>query len=122
MAQPSQAAYAIPSNFLLYEYRRYDAMPGRLPELQQRFENHTLRIWSRHGIELVGFWLAEVGTSNVLHYLLRWADMADREKRWSAFLADPEWVSTRAATEANGPLIARVVNEFWKPTSYSPLK
>ncbi len=107
---------------LLYEYRRYEAMPGRLPDLQYRFANHTIRIWARHGIEPVGFWLAEVGTSNVLHYLLRWADMADREKRWTAFQADEEWISTRAGTEADGPLVARVLNEFWKPTSYSPLK
>ena len=106
---------------LLYEYRRYEAMPGRLPDLLHRFENHTVRIWARHGIEPVGFWVAEVGTSNVLHYLLRWADMADREKRWTAFLADEEWLKTRAATEAAGPLVGRVVNEFWKPTGFSAL-
>jgi hypothetical protein len=93
-----------------------------MPDLQHRFENHTLRIWDRHGIEPVGFWLAEVGTSNVLHYLLRWADMADREKRWAAFLADEEWVRTRATSEANGPLLKRVLSEFWRPTSFSPLK
>jgi len=49
-----------------------------MPDLQHRFENHTLKFWARHGIEPVGFWLAEVGTGNALHYLLRWADMADR--------------------------------------------
>ena len=93
-----------------------------MPHLQQRFENHTLRIWARHGIEPVGFWLAEVGTGNVLHYILRWADMGDREKRWSAFLADEEWIKARAASEAGGPLLARIVNEFWRPATYSPLK
>ena len=97
-------------------------MPGRMPDLQRRFENHTLRIWSRHGIEPVGFWLADVGTSNVLHYILRWADLADRETRWTAFLADEEWLEARAASEAAGPLLARIVNEFWRPTAYSPLK
>ena len=97
-------------------------MPGRLPELQDRFAKHTTRIWQRHGIEPVGFWLAEVGSGNVLHYLLRWADMADREARWTTFQADEEWVRTRASTEEHGPLVARVVNEFWRPTAYSPLK
>ena len=28
----------------------------------------------------------------------------------------------RAETERDGPLVARVVNQFWTPTSYSPLK
>ena len=58
----------------------------------------------------------------MLHYILRWADMAEREKRWTAFLADEEWVKARAASEAAGPLVARIVNEFWRPTAYSPLK
>jgi len=97
-------------------------MPGRMPDLQHRFENHTIRIWARHGIEPVGFWLAEVGIGNVLHYILRWTDMAEREKRWKAFQADEEWIQARAASEADGPLTARIVNEFWRPTAYSPLK
>ena len=107
---------------MLYEYRRYEAAPGRLPDLLHRFENHTLRIWERFGIEQVGFWLAEVGTTNQVHYILRWADMADREKRWKAFLADEDWKQARAASEANGPLLTRVTNEFWTPTSFSALK
>lgn len=93
-----------------------------MPDLQNRFATHTLGFWQKHGIEPVGFWLAEVGTGNVLHYLLRWADMADRDKRWTAFQADEEWIRTRAATEANGPLLVRVINEFWRPTAYSQLK
>jgi hypothetical protein len=48
--------------------------------------------------------------------------MAEREKRWTAFLADEEWVKVRAASEAAGPLLVRIVNEFWRPTAYSPLK
>ena len=93
-----------------------------MPDLQHRFEDHTLRIWARHGIEPVGFWLADVGTSNVLHYILRWTDMAEREKRWTDFVADEEWVKVRATSEAAGPLLVRIVNEFWRPTAYSPLK
>lgn len=104
---------------MLYEYRRYDAMPGRLPDLLRRFETITLPVWERLGIEQAGFWLAEVGTSNQLHYLLRWRDLADRESRWAAFQADEEWNRRRAESEAKGPLIARVHNEFWRPTGFS---
>lgn len=104
---------------MLYEYRRYEAMPGRLPDLLRRFETVTLDIWKRFGIEQAGFWLVEVGTSNQLHYLLRWQDLADRESRWTAFLADEEWSRRRAESEARGPLVARVHNEFWRPTGFS---
>ena len=106
---------------MLYEYRRYEAMPGRLPDLHRRFREITLGLWERHGIEQVGFWEASVGVTNELHYLLRWQDMADREAKWAAFQADPEWHQARAQTEANGPIVRRVENAFWAPTDYSKL-
>jgi hypothetical protein len=106
---------------VLYEYRRYEAMPGRLPDLHRRFREITLGLWERHGIEQVGFWEASVGVTNELHYLLRWQDMADREAKWAAFQADPEWHQARAKTEANGPIVRRVENAFWAPTDYSKL-
>jgi hypothetical protein len=107
---------------MLYEYRRYEVTPGRLAALHDRFANVTTRIWERHGIRPVGFWTAEVGTTNVLHYLLAWEDMAERDRNWSAFQSDPEWITKRAETEKDGPLVARVLNEFWRPTPYSQTK
>jgi hypothetical protein len=53
---------------------------------------------------------------------LAWNDLADREVRWSAFQADPEWISKRDQSELSGPLAANIHNELWTPTSYSPLK
>ena len=41
---------------MIYELRIYTTLPGRLPNLLSRFENHTLRIWEKHGIKQVGFW------------------------------------------------------------------
>jgi hypothetical protein len=107
---------------LLYEYRRYSIVPGKRGALAQRFENATVPLWERHGIKPVGFWEPVVGLSNQLHYLLAWNDLADREVRWSAFQADPEWISKRDQSELSGPLAANIHNELWTPTSYSPLK
>src|SRR5690606_31622680 len=70
---------------MIYELRIYHCMPGMLPALLRRFEDHTLRIWERHGIVQAGFWKVLVGENNHdLTYLLRWESMADREKRWNA--------------------------------------
>ncbi|MBI2887907.1 MAG: NIPSNAP family protein [Chloroflexi bacterium] len=107
---------------MLYEYRVYEAMPGRLPALNARFRNTTLGFFEKHGIKVVGFWEALVGTSNELHYLLAFEDMGHRERAWAAFGADPGWASARAETEKDGPLVARIRNAFWRPTDYSPLK
>jgi hypothetical protein len=107
---------------MLYEYRRYEVMPNRLGDLNKRFAAITTKIWERLEFHVVGFWTAEVGTSNELHYMLAWEDMAERERKWGAFMADKEWQEKRAETEQNGPLVARLTNSFWRPTSYSPMK
>ena len=39
---------------MIYEMRIYEAMPGKLPALNARFANATLRLFARHGIVAVG--------------------------------------------------------------------
>jgi len=106
----------------LFEYRVYEAIPGKLAALNRRFQTITLGYFQKHGIGVVGFWEAVAGTSNELHYILRFDDLAHREKAWGAFQADEGWVRDRAETERDGPLVGRVRNQFWRATEYSPLK
>ena len=107
---------------MLYEYRRYEANPGKMPALQRRFADVTTKIWEKHGIRVVGFWEAVFGANNELHYMLAWEDVAERDRKWEAFQRDPEWQSARAKTEEDGPLVARVNNQLWRPTHFSPMK
>src|SRR5438132_138660 len=73
---------------MIYELRIYRCVPGRKPALLSRFENETLRIWEKHGIRQVGFWTTLIGkSSQEITYMLAWDSMAEREKRWGAFLA-----------------------------------
>ena len=107
---------------MIYEYRVYEAMPGKLPALNARFREVTLRLFEKHGLKVVGFWETVVGTSNQLHYMLSFQNLGDRERAWAAFGADAEWQAARAASEKNGPLVARVQNSIWRPTDYSPMQ
>ncbi len=108
---------------MIYELRVYHAMPGRLPDLNKRFETITLKIWEKHGFRPVGFWTTLVGESNnALYYILEWKDLAERERLWTGFQADPEWIKARAETEKNGPLLTHLSNQFLTPTSYSKMK
>ena len=108
---------------MIYELRIYHTMPGKLAELNARFVNHTLKLWERFDIRPVGFWTVLVGGSNQdLYYLLEWKDMAEREQRWNAFTADPEWIAQRAQSEKNGPLLASIDSSFLAPTAYSAMK
>lgn len=108
---------------MIYELRVYRPMPGKLPALLRRFGNHTVKIWERMGIRSVGFWTTLIGESNQqLTYMLAWESMAEREKRWSAFAADAEWIEVEAESEREGPLVQNIANQLLRPTAFSPMK
>lgn len=107
---------------MIHELRSYEIVPGRMPAMHARFQNPTLGFFKRHGIRVVGFWEAIIGTSNVLHYLVQFDDLAHRERAWAAFVADPDWQGVRAESEKDGPIVARIRNEIWRPTPYSPMQ
>ena len=102
------------------ELRTYEAVPGNLPALNDRFANHTNALFQKHGIEVVGFWTEVVGTSNQLVYMLGYGGLGDREERWGAFQNDADWQKARAASEVNGPLVKRSHNRMIRRTAYSP--
>lgn len=109
---------------MFYELRVYKAVPGQLPVLLKRFENDVLPLWERHGIRATGFWTTLIGPSaNVaLHYMVEWGSLAEREKKWGAFVADPEWHRIRDTSEANGPYVEELSSSILVPTSFSRLK
>jgi hypothetical protein len=108
---------------MIYEMRVYRCIPGRLPALLKRFETITLKIWEKHGIRQAGFFTTLVGESHQeLTYLLAWESLADREKKWAAFQSDPEWIEARAKTEADGQIVANIVNQLLAPTAFSAVK
>ena len=108
---------------MITELREYDCCPGRLPALLKRFETVTLVLWEKHGIRQIGFWTTLIGpSSHRLTYMLAWDSLADREKKWTTFMGDPEWIAKRAASEADGPIIANIESSLLVPTSFSNVK
>ena len=108
----------------LFELRTYHAAPGKLDALQARFAHHTLRLFAKHGLTVVGFWVARDASgqpSNDLVYVLSFPDSEAREQSWEAFRADPDWVKARADSEVDGPLLISLESVLLDPTSYSPL-
>ncbi len=108
---------------MIYELRIYRCVPGRLPALLKRFETVTLGIWERLGIRQAGFWTVLVGDGNHdLHYMLAWESLAEREKKWGTFSADPEWVQKRADSEKDGAIVANITSAFLTPTAFSSVR
>jgi hypothetical protein len=108
---------------MIYELRIYRCLPNRLPALLKRFNDHTLGIWERYGIRQAGFWTTLVGESNhELIYMLAWESLAERETKWTAFQADPDWHKARAESEKDAPILANVASQFLVPTPFSSVK
>jgi hypothetical protein len=108
---------------MIHELRHYICVPGRLPALLKRFETKTLALWKKHGIEPVGFWTVQIGDgNNELFYMLAWASLAEREKKWDGFMSDPEWIAARAESEKDGTILAKINNKILVPTAFSAMK
>jgi NIPSNAP len=113
-----------------FELRTYIANPGKLPNLLTRFHDHTLALFSKHGMEHIGYWLttdstaAEPGTvpQQTLIYLLAHPSEAEGKRQFKAFADDPDWQRVRAASEAAGPINKSVVSVYLTPTDFSPLR
>jgi hypothetical protein len=108
---------------MIYEERIYTIMPGKMAAIERRFADHTLKLFEKHEIKVVGFWKTVLGRQNFeLVYILQYKDMNDRMEKWEAFSKDPEWIKARNDSEAHGPLVAQVENKILAPMSFSPLK
>ncbi|MEO8142835.1 MAG: NIPSNAP family protein [Betaproteobacteria bacterium] len=108
---------------MIHELRVYRCMPGKLPDLNKRFESVTLKLWEKHGFRPVGFWTTVIGESNQdLTYLLEWKDLGERERVWAAFMGDQEWLKARAESEKNGAIVANIASKILAPTAFSKIK
>lgn len=107
-----------------FEMRTYITHDGRLDALHNRFRNHTNKLFVKHGMELVGYWVPtnEPDSQNTLVYILAYPSQEAREQAWKAFVNDEEWKKVKAASEADGPIVKKVISQFLKPTDYSPIK
>ena len=108
----------------VFELRTYTAPEGRLDDLLARFRNDTMRIFEKHGMENVGYWVPAdaPASANTLIYILAHDSRDAATKSWAAFREDPEWLAVRERTQANGPITSNVQSVFLGATDFSPMK
>jgi hypothetical protein len=109
----------------IFEIRTYYAMPGKLEDLHARFRNHTVKLFKKHGMEIVGFWGPtdkEAGSENKLVYILAYPSREAREQAWRGFRSDPDWQAAQKKSEENGRLVEKVESAILLATDYSPVK
>lgn len=103
-----------------FELRIYVTNEGKLPDLLKRFRDHTCKLFEKHGMENIGYWLPIHNEQNQLVYVLAYPNLAAREAAWKAFGSDPEWKKVQQASEANGKIVNKVDSYFMAATDFSP--
>jgi hypothetical protein len=114
-----------PAPARIYEMRTYTTNEGKLEALNARFRNHTTRIFARHNIKSVGYWVPSEGplSTTTLIYILEHPSREEAAKNWKAFMADPEWQKVRAESEKDGRILAKAPESvFMNATDYSAIK
>lgn len=108
----------------VFEIRTYYTHPGRLDALHKRFRDHTMKLFEKHGMTNVGYWVPQDAPAhdNTLIYVISHASRDQAKKNWQAFSADPDWKKVAAESEQDAKIVERVDKVFVDATDYSPLR
>ena len=108
----------------VFEIRTYTTEDGKLDALLARFRDHTTKLFEKHGMTNVGYWVPqdEPKSKNTLIYILAHESRDAAAKNWDAFRNDPDWNKVRTESEASGKIVNKVESVFADPTEFSPLK
>jgi len=106
----------------LFELRIYTAPEGKLDALHARFRDHTMKLFDKHGMTNIGYWVPIDSKENKLYYVIAHKDEAARAASFKAFGSDPAWQTAYKASEKDGPLTTKggVQSILLTATDYSP--
>lgn len=104
----------------LFELRDYHASEGRLDPLLNRFRDHTVKLFEKHGMINIGYWIPVENSERRFVYLRAFKDMDDRTATTGTFRKDPEWREALTESQKEGKLIDSIEKTFMKPTDFSP--
>jgi len=114
------ALFAQQTDSRYFELRIYYCNPGRLDALIERFQNHTTRIFEKHGMENIGYWVPTNNEKNALYYILAYPSKEARDKSWAGFIADPEWKDVASKSEVNGKILESITSVFMNASDLMP--
>jgi hypothetical protein len=111
----------------LFELRTYTANPGKLEAIHDRFRDHTLGLFQKHGMTSILYWRPTAGQDggydSKMVYMLAYPNLAARNADWAAFSADPDWIKASNDSQKNGVLLkGKPDTVFLTPLPFSPLK
>lgn len=108
----------------VFEMRTYTTVDGRLDALLTRFRDHTTKLFEKHGMTNLGYWVPQDAplSKNTLIYILAYPSRDAAKKSWDAFRADADWQKAQKESEASGKIVDHVVSVFMDPADFSKIK
>ena len=125
MVTPRRAIAQAPgTDHRVFELRKYTAPEGKLGELEARFRNHTIRIFNKHNMTSIGYFVPQDApdSQNTLIYVLAHPSREVAKKNWAEFQADPEWQKVNTESQVNGRIVSKVESTFMDPLDFSQIK
>jgi len=118
-AQPSSESA---NSSTVYELRIYHTYEGKLDNLLTRFREHTMKLFEKHGMKNIAYWLPtdDPLKGKTLVYVISHASRDAATANWKAFGEDPEWQSVRDKSEANGKIVEKIDSTFLTLADFSP--
>jgi hypothetical protein len=108
----------------LFELRTYESHSKKANKKKiEMFNKGEMGIFRRVGLAPVFFGETLIGSRQPnLTYMLAFDDMADREKKWSAFGADEEWQKLKAMPGyTDAEIVCNISNTILRPAPYSQI-
>jgi len=108
----------------VFELRTYTCLPGRLTALEDRFRDHTLKLFKKHGMTNIAYWktIEKENAQPRLVYLLAHESEAAAAKSFDTFRVDKKWIKARDASEKPGKIVEKIESIFMKPLPFSKYK
>lgn len=108
----------------IFELRTYVSPEGKFENLLTRFREHTVKLFEKHGMQNIGYWVAadEPASKTTLIYIVAHKSREAAKASWDAFRSDPVWLKAKSESEANGAIVEKVTSVFMNPTDFSKLK
>jgi hypothetical protein len=108
----------------IFQLRTYHLLPGRLDAIQTRFRDHTQALFEKQGLSNYPYWITveKDGAQPKLVYLIGHLTKDEFNAAFGRFVADPEWIRVRDASEASGKIIEKIDAVFFTALPFSAMK
>ena len=108
----------------VFEMHVYHTVPGKAQALESRFRGTTSKLLAKHGLNIVGYWVAEdtPGWDNAFIFIVAHSSREEAKKNWDAMRADPDFQELiRENSEPATKLVEKIDVIYMRPTDFSPM-